>query len=310
MIFVGSGALHACDEILDLAELLDAPVVAFRSGRGIVSNEHELGLTMAAAYELWPKTDLMIGIGTRMELPGWRWSLQPPGLRSVRIDIDPAEFRRASPDVAILADAAEGARALAAACRRIRQSRPERRNAIRAADHGGGGEDSIRAAPDVVPGGSPGGSAARRDRHGRDGASGFHSLVRFPGLPAEDIHLLRLSGHAGSGFPTALGVKVAHPDRPVVAICGDGGFMFAVQELATAVQYGIDVVTLVFNNQAYGNVRRDQRDSFGGRVIASDLVNPDFVALARSFGVEAERVDSPDAFRPVLERALSEGVPG
>ena len=69
MIFVGSGAIDARDEILELAELIDAPVVAFRSGRGIVSNAHELGLTMAAAYRLWPQTDLMIGIGTRLELP-------------------------------------------------------------------------------------------------------------------------------------------------------------------------------------------------------------------------------------------------
>ena len=69
MIFVGSGAIHAREEILELAEMIDAPVVAFRSGRGIVSNAHELGLTMAAAYRLWPNTDLMIGIGTRMELP-------------------------------------------------------------------------------------------------------------------------------------------------------------------------------------------------------------------------------------------------
>src|SRR6195256_3721170 len=78
MIFVGSGAIHARDEILELAELIDAPVVAFRSGRGIVSNAHELGLTMAAAYRLWPQTDLMIGIGTRMELPAssFRWPFQ------------------------------------------------------------------------------------------------------------------------------------------------------------------------------------------------------------------------------------------
>ena len=69
MIFVGSGAIHAREEILELAEMIDAPVVAFRSGRGIVSNAHELGLTMAAAYRLWPNTDLMIGIGTRLELP-------------------------------------------------------------------------------------------------------------------------------------------------------------------------------------------------------------------------------------------------
>src|SRR5260370_35794749 len=80
MIFVGSGAIDAGDEILELAELIDAPVVAFRSGRGIVSNAHELGLTMAAAYKLWPQTDLMIGIGTRLELPTMsRWPFRPDG---------------------------------------------------------------------------------------------------------------------------------------------------------------------------------------------------------------------------------------
>src|SRR3954452_6324917 len=106
MIFVGSGAIHAREEILELAEMIDAPVVAFRSGRGIVSNAHELGLTIAAAYKLWPNTDLMIGIGTRMELPasGFRWPYQPQGLKSVRIDIDPAEMRRYTPDVAVVSD--------------------------------------------------------------------------------------------------------------------------------------------------------------------------------------------------------------
>src|SRR3569832_2744381 len=78
MIFVGSGALHAREEIQELAEMIAAPVVAFRSGRGIVSNAHELGDTMAAAYKLWPQTDLMIGIGTRMELStSFRWPFRP-----------------------------------------------------------------------------------------------------------------------------------------------------------------------------------------------------------------------------------------
>src|SRR5438045_6312762 len=110
MIFVGSGAIHAREEILELAEMIDPPVVAFRSGRGIVSNAHELGLTMAAAYRLWPNTELMIGIGTRMELPAssFRWPFQPSGLKSVRIDIDPSEMRRYTPDVAVLSDAKVG----------------------------------------------------------------------------------------------------------------------------------------------------------------------------------------------------------
>src|SRR5215475_7001380 len=116
MIFVGSGAIHAREEILELAEMIDAPVVAFRSGRGIVSNAHELGLTMAAAYKLWPTTDLMIGIGTRLELPTMsRWPYRPDGLKSIRIDIDPVEMRRYPPDAAVIADSKAGTRELAAA---------------------------------------------------------------------------------------------------------------------------------------------------------------------------------------------------
>src|SRR5512144_1916039 len=136
MIFVGSGAIHAREEILELAETIDAPVVAFRSGRGIVSNAHELGLTMAAAYRLWPTTDLMIGIGTRMELPasGFRWPYQPQGLKSVRIDIDPVEMRRVASDAAIVADAKAGTADLVAAVKKAAYSRTSgRRGEIREA---------------------------------------------------------------------------------------------------------------------------------------------------------------------------------
>ena len=138
---------------------------------------------------------------------------------------------------------------------------------------------------------------------------GFASWFGFPVYEPRTFITSGYQGTLGSGFPTALGAKVACPDKPVVAITGDGGFMFAVQELATAVQYGINVVTLVFDNQAYGNVRRDQKQAFDGRIIASDLVNPDFVALAHSFGAGAARVSSPDAFRPALEHALAAGRP-
>ncbi len=116
-------------------------------------------------------------------------------------------------------------------------------------------------------------------------------------------------GNLGSGFQTALGVKVAHPDTPVVAICGDGGFMFGVQELATAAQYGIGVIALVFNNRAYGNVRRDQLQGFAGRVIGADLGNPDFLKLAEAFGVGGARADTPETFRLALKQALAEGGP-
>jgi acetolactate synthase-1/2/3 large subunit len=311
MIFVGSGAIEAREEILELAEMIDAPVVAFRSGRGIVSNAHELGLTMAAAYRLWPTTDLMIGIGTRLELPTMsRWPYRPEGLKSVRIDIDPVEMRRVPPDVAVVADAKAATSDLRTAVARAgRRKTADRRVAIREATAAAQAEIQkvqpqmayLNILREVLP----------KDGIITDELSqvGFASWYGFPIYQPRTFITSGYQGTLGSGFPTALGAKVANPDKPVVAITGDGGFMFAVQELATAVQFNIGVVTLVFNNNAYGNVRRDQVQRFEGRVVASDLVNPDFVKLAESFGVAASRVTSPDHFRTHLEKALAHGGP-
>ncbi|MDA9475865.1 hypothetical protein XI03_15420 [Bradyrhizobium sp. CCBAU 65884] len=312
MIFVGSGAIEAGEEILELAEMIDAPVVAFRSGRGIVSNAHELGLTMAAAYKLWPTTDLMIAIGTRAELPasGFRWPYQPSGLKSIRIDIDPVEMRRLAADVAIVADASDGTADLAAAVKRAGYARSHgRRGGIREATAAAQAEIQriqpqmayLNILREVLPA-----NAIVTDELSQ---FGFASWYGFPVYEPRTFITSGYQGTLGSGFPTALGAKVANPDKPVVAITGDGGFMFGVQELATAVQFNIGVVTLVFNNNAYGNVRRDQRERFDGRVVASDLVNPDFVKLAESFGVAAARVTAPDQFKAAMEKALSHGGP-
>ena len=104
-------------------------------------------------------------------------------------------------------------------------------------------------------------------------------------------------------------MKVAHPDKPVVAIAGDGGFMFNVQELATAVQYKIGLVTVIFNSNSFSNVKRQQQEWFGNRTIASDLVNPDFVKLAQSFGAAGLRVNSPQELRAALRKAFAEPGP-
>jgi acetolactate synthase-1/2/3 large subunit len=115
-------------------------------------------------------------------------------------------------------------------------------------------------------------------------------------------------GTLGFGFQTALGVKIANPSASVVSITGDGGFMFGLQELATAAEYGIGVVTLLFNNGAYGNVLRDQQQG-SGRIIASTFRNPDFLALAASFGVHASRVSTPSAMARALATALTADAP-
>jgi acetolactate synthase I/II/III large subunit len=309
MIFVGGGAITAAAEVRELAERIDAPVVAFRSGRGILSDAHELSLTIAAAYRLWERTDLMIGIGTRLEAPLWRWPFRPPHLKSIRIDIDPAELRRFAATAEVLADARDGTRALAAEVARHGHSRPAWRAAVAGA-RAAAQADIQSIQPQV------GYLAALREVLPADGIVtdeicqvGFASWYGFPVYRPRTFITSGYQGTLGSGYATALGAKVAHPERAVVAICGDGGFLFTVEELASAAQYGIAVVALVFNNEGFGNVRRDQQRRFEGRLLGCDLSNPDFLKLAEAFGIAGARVDTPQALRRALERALADGRP-
>ncbi len=316
MIMVGGGAQAASAEVLALAELLDAPVSACRSGRGVVSERHELGLSALGALELWPTTDVLIGIGTRLELPYMRWAgmmryierpVAPPTL--IRIDIDEREMDRLVPHAGIVGDAAEAATALHAAVARKRRSRTGDRERIAETK-----AVARRKAEEIQP--QVAYLDAIRDVLPPDGffveelcQAGFTSYFAFPVLAPRTYVTAGFQGTLGFGFPSALGVKVGNPDKAVVSITGDGGFMFAVQELATAARERLGVVTIVFNNDAYGNVRRDQAGRGDGRVIASELDNPDFVKLAESFGVAAHRVETPDALRPVLERAIAADAP-
>jgi acetolactate synthase-1/2/3 large subunit len=315
MIFIGSGAQHAAGAVQALAQRLQASVVAHRGGRGIVSEDQPLSVDMASAWHLWSEVDLMIGIGTRLEVPFLYWGSMMkahralPGRRLIRIDIDPDEMERLDTDGPLVADAEAGVRALLAAL----------------------------DAAGYVAAGNPGRIAAAKERTAveirqvqpqmeylevirealpRDGflveelsQVGFASHFGWPVYEPRTYVSCGYQGTLGFGFPSALGVKAAHPARAVVSITGDGGFMFALPELATAVQYGIGVVTIVFDNSAFENVRRDQQQRFGGREIGSRLLNPDFHDLARTFGVDAYRVDSPAALRPALQRALASGGP-
>src|SRR5438270_784494 len=213
--------------------------------------------------------------------PMSRWPFRPDGLKCIRIDIDPSEMRRYTPDLAVIADAQAGTRELLAAVRRRGYSKTkDRRAAIREASSAALKQIQtiqpqmayLTILREVLPD-----NAIVTDELSQ---VGFASWYGFPVYQPRTFITSGYQGTLGSGFPTALGAKVAHPDRPVVAITGDGGFMFAVQERSTAGQFKTGVVTLVFNNNSYGNVRRDQRQRFDGRVVAADLVNPDFVKLA------------------------------
>jgi acetolactate synthase-1/2/3 large subunit len=309
MIYVGGGAIGAVEQVRALAELIDAPVVSFRSGRGIMPDEHPLGFTLPAGHRLWPKVDVVIGIGSRMLEPLRHWGVDQD-LKVVRIDIDPEEVTRAGePTVGIVGDAALTLAALLAAIERRLPRRPARRPeyaAVKAAV----ARDIERVQPQVQY------LKAIRQALPREGIfcdeitqCGFASWYAFPvSRPREHINC-GYQGTLGYGYATALGVKVAHPDRPVVSISGDGGFMFNLSEIATAVQYGIDLKTIVFNSGSYANVRRQQREWFDNRLIASDLRNPDFVKTAEAFGAAGYRAHSPEELRAVLERSLGERGP-
>jgi acetolactate synthase-1/2/3 large subunit len=132
--------------------------------------------------------------------------------------------------------------------------------------------------------------------------------VAFPIYAPRSYVASGYQGTLGYGFPTALGAKVAQPGRPVLSITGDGGFGWGLQELSTARKFGIGLVTVVFSDGAYGNVRRSQVEQFDGRVLGSELLNPDFVALAESFGVRGARASTPQELEGVLRETLADAA--
>ncbi len=137
-------------------------------------------------------------------------------------------------------------------------------------------------------------------------ATFLHRYYRYKGYRTQ---LAPTCGSMGYGLPAAIAAKIAAPERTVVALAGDGCFMMTCQELATAVQHGAAVVTIVFNNGMYGTIRMHQEREYPSRVVATTLINPDFAAFARAFGGHGETVQATSEFAPALERALASGKP-
>lgn len=294
MIYLGSGAVEAGEEIRALAELLQAPVVAQRGGRGILSDRHYLSHTFPAGHRMWPEVDVAIAIGTRFKYPRLHWGTDER-LKTIVVNIDPGELSRISePDVGIIGDAKASVAALLAALRtRKLPQKPSRRVELEKlqAEMRRAFDDDVQPQMAILH--------AIRAELPDDGILvdeitqvGYASWYGFPVYRPRTLISSGYAGNLGYGLPTAIGVKIANPDRRVVSISGDGGFMFHVGELATAVKYRLNLVCIVFSDGAYSNVARAQTKRFGGRVIGTDLVNPDFVALAEAFGATGYRADS------------------
>ena len=309
VIFVGGGAMDAGEEVRALSEALQAPVIASGRGRGILSSRHPFSHTCAAGEPLWEQADLAIAIGTRLTKPLIQWK-SPDHLSLIRVDIAPQESSFLSPAaVTVAADSKDALRALLPVLARYNRQRPSRtaemlelhRETEKLFDSFQPQMDYIRAIRDTLP---------------DDGIFvdeltqvGYASNMAMPVYQPRTFLTPNYQGTLGWGFPTALGAKVAAPDRSVLSIAGDGGFLYCAMELATAVRHGINTVSVVFNDGAYGNVRRMQKELYAGRIISSDLVNPDFVAFVESFGALGVRVHSANSLRDALTDAFAADLP-
>ena len=308
MIFVGGGAQGASAQVRAIAERLGAPVVAGWMGQGVIDGRSPLALSLTMAHRLWPEVDVALAIGSRFQRVQTDWGLDAE-VKVIRIDLDPVEItRHARPEVALLADAAQALDGILPHVRSL--ERPAWRRRIAEVTDAVRGRYRRELAPqlaflDAIRAALPEDGILVEDLT----QVGYVARLAFPVHGPRQYISSGYQGTLGHAWPTALGAKVARPERAVVALAGDGGFMYNVQELATAVQHGISAVALVFNDGAYGNVKRMQREFYGNRVIASDLLNPDFVRLADSFGVFARAVADPDGLCAALEQALARDAP-
>ena len=307
LIVVGGGALGAGAELAALAERVQAPVSSFRRGRGAIPTTHKLAVSFTEGHRLWEHADVVLAVGTRLHWQQANWGVDA-GMKIVRIDADPEEAARfRAPAVALTGDAAPLLRALLAALPNA--PRPSRAGEL-AALRAWFAERIGRLAPQL------GFLRAIRAALPVDGVFvedvtqlGFVSRLAWP---VERPRLYLSPGYQdnlGWAYGTALGAQAAAPGRAVVAVCGDGGFMYQAGELATAMRHGLPLVAVVFEDGAFGNVRRIQQQHYGNRLIASDLANPDFVRFAESFGARAFRATTPEALERALRDALAARAP-
>ena len=277
----------------------------------MLDERHPLSHTLPGGHALWPKADVVLAVGTRLQLPLAAWGTDDK-LKVIKVDIDREELDRIRKlEIGLVGDAAS------VLARLTQHLAPHLRRCGRiASPHSRAVKE--RVAADVSRAGAANRLSARNPRRAarQRRAARRADPGRLRGaLRLRNAHCrapIISSGYQGTlGWvvATALGAKHALGDVPVVAISGDGGFMFNVQELATAVRHRIPIVVVVFNDGAYGNVRNMQKNLHGNRLIGTDLANPDFVRLAESFGIAGHRVGNPEGLRRALEQSLASNEP-
>jgi acetolactate synthase I/II/III large subunit len=304
MIICGGGAQDASEEVTALSALLQAPVLGYRRGRGVLDSRDPLSVTLPLGRDLWGEADVVLGVGTRLLTPFQQWGVKREHA-VIRIDADASEHDRLHrPAVALTGDAKPILQTLLAALPAHNTKRPLRRAEMQERQ-AAWRKRLDKLSPQIAY------LEAIRAELPEDGIFvdevtqiGFAARLLFPVYKPRTFLSPGYQDNLGWGFATALGAQDARRDVPVVSISGDGGFLFTANEMATAMRHRIPLVTIVFNDGAFGNVRRIQQERYGNRLIGSDLANPDFVLFAKSFGADAERAKNPQELREALRRAF------
>lgn len=314
VICAGGGVLSAWawEEVRELARILEAPVIMTSNGRGVVSDhDYHAQSGRVAVTQLLAKADAVLAIGTRFlaSIPG------PQGVEVsgtvIQADIDAEEIGRNRPvDLALQGDAKHTAGELVRRVPKHNRSRPSRKAELRAVkdaqtkafDSTPWQRDMVRILREVMP--EDGILVSESTQVGYVAQAGA-----FPVYQPRGMFTSGYQGTLGYGYATALGVQVGNPDRKVVSISGDGGFMYNLQELSTHAQQGIPLVAVVFNDNLFGNVRRIQEQRYNGHGMGTELNNPDFQKVAELFGVTGYRAKDAGEFRSALDRALASNKP-
>lgn len=313
VIWAGGGVQRAgaWAHVQALAEHLQAPVVTSRQGKGALSDRHPLALGFAETRypplrDWLAQRDLILAVGASTNFARYHQSV-------IQIDIDESQISQGQHVTPLVGDAQRVLDALQAMAITTIPARLHLASAIQA-EVGSLNAARFDPARQLQPQWEL--MQAIRRALPDDGIlvqgmnqMGYYSRNYYPVYAPRAY--LTASGQAtlGCAYPLALGAKVAQPQRAVVALSGDGGFLYNAQELATAVQYGINAVVIVFNDNAYGNVLRAQMEHFDGRVIGTQLHNPNFVQLAESYGARGLLAHDATALEASLCEALATAKP-
>lgn len=311
VIALGGGAVGAADACRRLAETLDAPVTVTHNARGILPPDHPLLVASSPSFagvrQLYRDADVVLALGTELSETDYDFFFDGGfGIDGelIRIDIDAAQLcRNARPTLAIKADSALALGELVPRLQRQSHDGAARVREVLAAvqpDHHPEYQDFLdcitTALPDLA-------LLADSTQPAYFAAGQFH-----PARPRSFASAATGYGTLGYALPAAIGARLALPGRPVVALVGDGGLQFSISELASAVEAGVGIAVVVWNNARYDMIARNFEDA-GMAPIACDIFTPDLLAIARGYGCEAARAENIDALHALLLAAPSRSVP-